>query len=254
MLQFEQYAAISSTTLASVVSCSIKYQLELQGSLISTKLTTVASSDFLDAPSTFQLPSVSSSPTINDVITSLLDFSASQLESQYALLEQQIQLCEQFHSIKSNFPFVRPTIFILMPSSPVLLRSIPLLCLIFLDFKQRTIISIPSATVLLRPIQLLCLTFLVFKKRTLEPLPRVPAFRSIMLILIATCHNLSILHILFKILGRIRTRFVLLAWVTSTLPKTMANFFATPSTFKGWAVGSYLRQRSKLLFGLRWGV
>ena len=103
MLQFEQYAAISSTTLASVVSCSIKYQLELQGSLISTKLTTVASSDFLDAPSTFQLPSVSSSPTINDVITSLLDFSASQLESQCALLEQQIQLCEQFHSIKEQF-------------------------------------------------------------------------------------------------------------------------------------------------------
>ncbi len=76
----------------------------------------------------------------------------------------------------------------------------------------------------------------------------------VMKILIATCHNLSILHILFQILGRIRTRFVLLAWVTSTLPKTTANILATQSTFKGWAVGSYLSQRSKLLFGLRWGV
>jgi hypothetical protein len=105
LLQFEQYAAISSITLASVVSCSIKYQLESQGSLTSTKLPTAASADIfkLDTSSTLQLPSVSSSSTINDDISSLLDISASQLESQCLLFEQQISLCEQFHSIKENF-------------------------------------------------------------------------------------------------------------------------------------------------------
>ena len=45
ILQFEQYAAISSITLASVVSYSIKSQLESQGFLTSTKLTSVASYD-----------------------------------------------------------------------------------------------------------------------------------------------------------------------------------------------------------------
>jgi hypothetical protein len=174
-------------------------------------------------------------------------------------LSNKSNFSNNFSASKSSFPFVRPTIFILMPSSPVLLRSIPLLCLIFLDFKQRTIILLPSAIVLLRPSQLLCLTSLVFMQRTLETLPRVAAFRSIMMILIAIFRNLSILNILFKILVRTRTRFVLLACVTSTIPKTTANFLATQSTFKGWpgwAASGYLslRQRPRLLFGLRWGV
>ena len=113
MLQFEQYAAISSITLASVVSCSIKYQLESQQSFnklaCQTPTTSVASSDILDASdisdasSTLQFSSISSSSTGNDDIYSLLDFSASQLESQCSLLEQQISLCEQFSSIKDNF-------------------------------------------------------------------------------------------------------------------------------------------------------
>jgi hypothetical protein len=114
-------------------------------------------------------------------------------------------LANNFIPSKSNYPSVRHIIFILMPSSPVLLLSIPFLCLIFLDLKKRTIIPLQSATVLLRPIQLLCLTFLVFKQRTLEPLSRVAPFRSIMMILIAIVCNLSVLNILFKILGRTRS-------------------------------------------------
>jgi hypothetical protein len=103
LLQFEQYAAISSITLASVVSCSIKYQLESQGSLTSTKLPTAASITFWMHHPTLQLPSLSNSSTINDDVSSLLEISASQLESQCFLIEQQISLCEQFHSIKVNF-------------------------------------------------------------------------------------------------------------------------------------------------------
>jgi hypothetical protein len=126
LLQFEQYAAISSITLASVVSCSIKYQLESQGSLTSTKLPTAASADIfkLDTSSTLQLPSVSSSSTINDDISSLLDISASQLESQCLLFEQQISLCEQFHSIKKNFLFVRHIIFVLIQNLHVCKQTI----------------------------------------------------------------------------------------------------------------------------------
>ena len=108
IIQFEQFAAISSVTIASVVTSSIEYQLVAKGFLRPTKLSfdtsaaDVASPDIPDA-TTPQLHSVSGVSTIHDEFLSLLDFSASQLESQCALLEQQIQLCEQFHSIKENF-------------------------------------------------------------------------------------------------------------------------------------------------------
>jgi hypothetical protein len=87
MLQFEQYAATSSITLASVVSCSIKYQLESQKSFTKrlacqTPTAPVASTEMMDAPSALQLSSVSSSSTGNDDIYYLPDFSASRLESQ----------------------------------------------------------------------------------------------------------------------------------------------------------------------------
>jgi hypothetical protein len=85
LLQFERYAAISSITLASVVSCSIKYQLESQGSLTSTKPDCCISRHF-GCIISLQLPSVSSSSTINDDISSLLEISDSQLESQCFLI------------------------------------------------------------------------------------------------------------------------------------------------------------------------
>jgi hypothetical protein len=47
---------------------------------------TAASPDILDASSSLQLPSVSSSSTINDDISSLLEISDSQLESQCFLI------------------------------------------------------------------------------------------------------------------------------------------------------------------------
>ena len=88
IIQFEQFAAISSVTIASVVTSSIEYQLAVKGFIRPTKLefdtlADVVSPDILDS-STPRLPSVSSLSTIHDDFLSLLDFSASQLESQCA--------------------------------------------------------------------------------------------------------------------------------------------------------------------------
>jgi len=93
---------MTSVTIAPVVTSSIQYQLTMKGFICPTKLAADTDVPVLDAPST-KLPSVSSSQTITNAFSNLLDFSASQLESQCSLLEQQIRLCEQFHSIKANF-------------------------------------------------------------------------------------------------------------------------------------------------------
>lgn len=84
-LQFEQFAAISRITIASVLNSSLEYQLATKGFITPTKPALNPSSADTASPNISNatiLPSVSSSPTITDDFSYLLDFSASQLESQ----------------------------------------------------------------------------------------------------------------------------------------------------------------------------
>ena len=103
IIQFEQFAAISSVTIAAAVTSSIHHQLTAQGFLIPTKQ---CYSNFSPAALNISGPEptiVCSLATPHDEFLSLLDDSASQFESHRALIEQQILPCEHFKSLKNNF-------------------------------------------------------------------------------------------------------------------------------------------------------